>query len=202
MTTLALYRDDGALARAIGALKIPLPPALLEIAGAVPLLVLAIVEGTDVSTGALAAAVAFLILLGGLASGRPHTDRVRWAAPPLLRAAEYGATLYIGAAAGASSQPAALALISVLTFRHYDVVYRLRHQGRTPPAWLDAVSLGWDGRLILGCVLLAAGATGAGYYVLAAILAVLFVCESVASWRHFERAQRPAPYDDEEDIAE
>jgi hypothetical protein len=91
----------------------------------------------------------------------------------------------------------------VLTFRHYDVVYRLRHQGRTPPAWLDAVSLGWDGRLILGCVLLAAGALPAGYFVLAAILAVLFAAESVASWRNFERAQRPALYeDDEEDIAE
>ena len=72
-----------------------------------------------------------------------------------------------------------------------------------PPAWINLVSLGWDGRLILGCVLLAAGALPAGYYALAAIFAVLFVGESVASWRRFGRAQRPATYeDDEEEIAE
>jgi hypothetical protein len=203
MSTLELYRDDGVPARTIGGVKVPLPPALLELIGALPLVVLAFADGADASKGALIAAVAFLVVLGGLASGRPHADRLRWAAPPLLRAAEYGATLYIGAAAAAAGQPAALALIGVLAFRHYDLVYRMRHQGLTPPAWINLASLGWDGRLILGCVLLAAGALPAGYYVLAAIFAVLFVGESVASWRRFGRAQRPATYeDDEEEIAE
>ncbi|MEA2450452.1 MAG: hypothetical protein QOG63_2384 [Thermoleophilaceae bacterium] len=197
-STLELYRDDGVPARMIGGVRIALPPALLELAGTVPLVVFAIVDGTHVSDGALIAAVAFLILMGGLASGRPHLDRLRWAAPPLLRAAEYGATLYLGVHA----QPAALALIGVLTFRHYDTVYRLRHQGTGPPAWINLASLGWDGRLILGCVLLAAGALPAGYFALAAIFAVMFAGESVASWRRFGRAQRPESHEEEEDIAE
>jgi hypothetical protein len=202
MSTLEIYRDDGVPSRMIGGFHVPLPPALLELVGALPLIILAIAKGTAVSDGALIGAVAFLVILGGLASGRPHRDRLRWAAPPLLRAAEYGATLYIGAAAGVSSQPAALALICVLTFRHYDTVYRLRHQGLTPPAWINLASLGWDGRLILGCLLLAAGALPAGYFALAAVFAVLFTGESVASWRRYGRAQRPAMYDDEEEIAE
>jgi hypothetical protein len=202
-TPLEIYRDDGILARMIGGLRVPLPPALLELVGGIPLIVLAVTEGAAVTNEALIGAIAFLILMGGLASGRPHTDSLRWAAPPLLRGAEYGATLYIGAAAGEWAQPAALALVGVITFRHYDTVYRLRHQGLTPPAWLNLLSLGWDGRLIVGCVLLAAGALPEGYFAVAAIFAVVFVGESVASWRRFGSAARPALYeDDEEDIAE
>ena len=58
MNALALYRDDGALARVLGGLRVPVPPALLEIAGAVPLIVLAIVEGVAVETPVLGAASA------------------------------------------------------------------------------------------------------------------------------------------------
>jgi hypothetical protein len=202
--TLATYRDDGILARALGAAgrRIPLPPAILELLGAIPLVVLLVVEGGEVSNAALGAAIAFFILLAGAASGRPHTDRIRWAAPPLLRAGEYTTTLFIGAAAGASSQPAAFALICALAFRHYDLVYRFRHQGVSPPTWIGLLALGWDGRLILGWVLLALGALPAGYFVLAILFGVVFVGESVASWLRFVGAQQPALYDDEEDIAE
>jgi hypothetical protein len=143
-------------------------------------------------------------MFGGLASERPHTDRVHWAAPPLLRLSEYAATLYIGALAGYSSEPAAFALIAVLAFRHYDLVYRFRHQGQSPPGWVGTLGLGWDGRLIAGFVLLAAGALPLGYYVLAGIFALAFVGESIASWRRFGRTQAVGPYEDhdEEEIAE
>jgi hypothetical protein len=172
--------------------------------GVVPLVVLAIVKDDGASNGALAAVLAWLAVFGGLAAGRPHTDRVRWAAPPLLRLAEYGTTLYIGALAGRASPPEAVALIAVLAFRHYDLVYRVRHQGQSPPAWVGALGLGWDGRLIAGFVLLAAGALPLGYYVLAGIFAAAFVGESIASWRRFGRSQAAGPYDDhdEEEIAE
>lgn len=204
-TQLELLRDDGPLARALGALvgrRVPLPPALLEIVGAVPLTVLLVARGGEASNAALAGAIAFFIVLAGLASGRPHTDRLRWAAPPLLRAGEYATTLFVGAAAGASSQPAAFALICALAFRHYDLVYRFRHQGVSPPAWIALFALGWDGRLILGWVLLALGALPAGFFVLAILFGVVFAGESVASWLRFGRAQQPALYDDEEDIGE
>jgi hypothetical protein len=199
------YRDDGLVARLLGAAAgrfVPIAPAVLELIGAVPLVMLMVMDGAGASNAGVAGAIGWLVLFGGLASGRPHRDSVRWAAPPLLRAAEYGATLWIGAVAGGSSQPAAFALICALAFRHYDLVYRFRHQGRMAPTWVGVVGLGWDGRLIIGYVLLAAGALPAGYYALAAIFAVLFAGESIASWRHFGRAEQPAPYDDEEDIAE
>jgi hypothetical protein len=204
-SALESYRDDGLVASLAGALlgrRVPLPPALLELVGIAPLVALAVVKGAATSDAALAGAVAFLVLMGGLASGRPHSDRLRWAAPPLLRVAEYGTTLFIGAAAGHSSQPAAFAFICVLTFRHYDLVYRMRHQGVGAPAWVGVAGLGWDGRLIVGCILLALGALPAGYFALAAIYFVLFVGESVASWRRFGHMQRPALYDDEEDSPE
>jgi hypothetical protein len=203
-TTLESYRDDGLLARAIGRAgrAVPLPPVLLELAGVLPLLVLAVVDGAGASDAAAGGCLAWLVLLGSLASGRPHTDRIRWAAPPVLRASEYGATLYIGALAGQSSQPAAFAVICALAFRHYDLVYRFRHQGLSPPVWVSLFGLGWEGRLILGWVLLALGALPAGYFVLAALFAAVFVGESIASWLRFGRAQQPVLYDDEEDIAE
>jgi hypothetical protein len=205
-TTLESYRDDGPIARLLGVAgrRVPLPPAVLELVGGLPLLVLLLVHGDDASNGAVAAALAFFVLLAGLASGRPHRDRVRWAAPPVLRLVEYSATLYIGALAGRASEPTAFALLCALAFRHYDLVYRFRHQGLYPPAWVSALALGWDGRLILGWVLLALGALPAGYYVLAALFASVFVGESIASWRRFGSAEQPVGYedDDEEDIAE
>jgi hypothetical protein len=204
MTLLETYRDDGPLARLIGAAgrRVPVPPAFLQLVGALPLLVLLIAEGGDASNAALGGAIAAFVVLGGLASGRPHTDRLRWAAPPILRAVEYGTTLFVGAAAGASSEPAAFALICAIAFRHYDLVYRFRHQGLSPPAWIALVGLGWDGRLILGWVLLATRALPAGYFALAILYAVVFVGESVASWVRFGRMQQPVLYEDEEEIAE
>ena len=70
-----------------------------------------------------------------------------------------------------------------------------------PPAWVTAAGLGWDGRLLLGVVLLVAGALPAGFYVLAVLLAALFVTETVAEWRRFRLGQAPV-YDDEEDEAD
>jgi hypothetical protein len=204
VTLLEVYRDDGPLARLLGALGngVPLPPAVLELAGALPLLVIAVIEGDGAPNAAVGLALAWLVVLGGVAGGRPHTDRVRWAAPAVLRLGEYGAILYIGALAGASSGPAAFALICALAFRHYDLVYRFRHQGLSPPVWVSLFGLGWEGRLILGWVLLALGALPAGYFALAALFAAVFVGESIASWLRFGRTHQPVLYDNEEEIAE
>jgi hypothetical protein len=87
----------------------------------------------------------------------------------------------------------------VLAFRHYDLVYRLRHAGTAPPAWLGDLALGWDGRLVLGYILLVAGALPAGFFIAAGLLATAFAAESIAGWRRFGRAPRPVTYEDEED---
>src|SRR6185503_5102832 len=131
----------------------------------------------------VAGVVAFVALAGGVAAGRPLTDRLRWMVPPLLRAIEYAALLWIGAVAGADALPATFALLAAITYHHYDTVYGFRHRGVSPPAWVSALGLGWAGRLVLAVVLLAAGVLPAGFWVLATLIAVLFVGESIAEWR-------------------
>jgi hypothetical protein len=199
---LELYRDDGPIARALGAAQTPLadaPQALLVVAATVPMFVLMAVQGDRASHAAVGAVIGWLVLIGGATSGRPLTGGLRWAVPPLLRLAEYAGLLWIGALGGEHSTPAAFALICALAFRHYDLVYRLRHQGTTPPGWLGNVAGGWDGRLLLGYILLVASALPAGFFVAAGLLATGFVAESIAGWRRFGRAPQPVTYEDEED---
>ena len=199
---LALYRDDGPLARVIGRALRPLgdAPQSLTIAAAIaPMLVLIALKGDEASNAAVGAVLAWLVFVGGATSGREPSDRLRWTVPPALRLAEYAGLLWIGALAGGSAQAAAFALICVLTFRHYDLVYRLRHQGVAPPEWVGNLALGWDGRLVLGYILLVASALPAGFYIAAGLLVTVFVAESIAGWRRFGRAEQPVTYDDEED---
>jgi hypothetical protein len=204
-TALHVYRDDGPLARALGGVlgrALPLPAVALEAAGLVALFVVMGLGGADTALGPAAAVVGWLVLTAGAASGRPHDDRLRWAVPSLLRLGEYAGVLWLAAIAGASSVPAAFALLAAVAFRQYDLVYRLRHRAVAPPVWVGLASLGWDGRLILVWVLLAAGALPAGLYVAAGLLAVVLVGESIAGWARFGRAQRPALYEDEEEDGE
>jgi hypothetical protein len=195
---LRLYRDDGPLARTLGTVgaRVPLPQSALTLAAVVPLLVLVVIEGAAASEALAAAAVAWLVLAGGLASGRPARDRFVWAVPAALRFGEYVGIVWLGAIAAASSDPAAFALVCALAFRHYDLVYRLRHQSSVPPAWVGMVAGGWEGRLIVAWVLMAAGALPAGFYVVAGVLGALFVGESVASWRRFEQRGHGGSYED------
>ena len=203
-SVLDAYRDDGPLATALGRAlgrRIPLPPIALLVVAGLPLLLAIVIKGDDASEGLVAGVVAWAVLLGGLASARPLTDRLRWMVPPALRAIEYAGLLWIGAVAGGDAEPAAFALLCAITYHHYENVYGFRHRGVRPPAWVTAAGLGWDGRLVLGVVLLVAGALPAGFYVLAVLLAALFVTETVAEWRRFRLGQAPV-YDDEEDEAD
>jgi hypothetical protein len=119
----------------------------------------------------------------------------------VLRATEYAGILWIGAVAGADVLPATFALLAAITYHHYETVYGFRHRGVAPPVWVNAVAGGWDGRLVVAVILLAAGALPAGFWILAVALAVLFVTETVAEWRRFNAGQQPV-YDDEEDEAD
>jgi len=197
----ALLRDDGPLARAVGraAAKLPLPGLALLLAGDAVLLAVAAVTGDGASDAVVAAVVLWLILTIGATNTLWPRARFQWAVPPLVRLAEFGTIIWIGAVADA--QPAAYALLAVLTFRHYDLVYRRRHRGEVPPAWLNALAAGWEGRLVIAWLLLVLGALPAGMFVWAGLLAVASVAETVAAWRSFERGARPAEYDDPEDEA-
>ena len=200
-SVLENYRDDGPLATALGRALgrgVRLPAIALLLVAGLPLLVAIVLTGDGASKGLVAGVIAWAILAGGIASARPLTDRLRWLVPPALRAIEYAALLWIGAVAGGDAEPAAFALLCAITYHHYESVYGLRHRGVRPPAWVRAVAGGWDGRLVLAVVLLVAGALPAGFYVLAVLLAALFVAETVAEWRRFRLGQAPV-YDDEED---
>jgi Family of unknown function (DUF5941) len=196
---IAVYRDDGPLARALGALPLRLPGAGLLLIAFLSLIAAIAIGGGDTSHGVAAAVVAWVVLLAGVSSGAPPRPKIRWAEVPLLRATEYVALTWIAALDGPDSYPAAFALLAVLTFRHYDLVYRLRHRGVTPAPWLNALSGGWDSRLVVAFLLLVAGALPAGYFVAAGVLGVAFVAEAVYGWLAVGRVQRPYEYDDEED---
>ncbi len=206
---LETYRDDGPLAATLGhalGRRIPLPAIALLLIGALPGLVAIVVTGADAPRGLVLAAVVWAVLAGGASSGRPLVDPLRWTVPPALRALEYAGLLWIAELAGPSALPAVFALLCVVTYHHYDVVYGQRHRGVRPQRWLQAVAGGWDGRLLVACVLMLAGALPAGLFVAAAILAVLFVGQTVAEWRGVARAQPSghdaAAYGDDEDEAE
>jgi hypothetical protein len=200
-SVLEHYRDDGPIAAAIGAavgdrLRVP-AIAPLVVAG-LPGLVAIAVAGDGAPRGLLAAAIAWAVLFGGLASSRPLADRLRWMVPSALRAIEYAGLLWIASVAGDASLPAVFTLLCAITYHHYDVVYGFRHRGVPLPRWVQAVGGGWDGRLLLGLVLLLAGALPAGFYATAAAVAALFIGTTISQWRHIGRAERPV-YDDEED---
>jgi Family of unknown function (DUF5941) len=200
-TTLELYRDDGPLAQALGnalGRYVPLPPIALVVAGALPMFAALAIDGARASDGLAGLCIGWLILIGGISSGRPNADRLRWAVAPVLRVAEYGAVLWLGALAGGSAPASAFALLCVIAFRHYELVYRLRYHGVPPPPWVGNAGGGWDLRLLLGFLLMAASLLPAGFYAMAGLLAVLFVGESVAYWTRAQRTEQIVQYEDEE----
>jgi hypothetical protein len=200
VTTLEIYRDDGPLARVLGAMlgaRIPVPPVALITAGVLPLVALIAFDGSGASDAAAGLALAWLVVTGGVSSGRPHADRLRWVVIPVLRLGEYGGILWLAALAGGSGPAAAFALLAALAFRHYDLVYRLRYQGVPPPRWVGDLAGGWEGRLLAGWMLLVVDAAP-GFFALAAVLGALFVGESIASWTRIQRARAVVAYEDEE----
>jgi hypothetical protein len=198
----AVYRDDGPVALAIGRMLGRAPALALLLAGTGGLLALIAIAGGDASTGLAAAGIAWAIVLNGASSATWPRESFVWAVPPLVRLGEYAGLLWIATIDGGGSHAAAFALLAALAYRHYDLVYGLRHRAELPPAWLNALAAGWDGRLVIAWVLLAAGALPAGYFVWAALIGVAAVAASVMAWRRFERGRRPAEYDDAEDEGE
>ncbi|MGH2949285.1 MAG: DUF5941 domain-containing protein, partial [Solirubrobacteraceae bacterium] len=123
--------------------------------------------------------------------------RLRWTATPAARLCELAGLLWLAALAGDSALPAAFALLAAIAYRGYDLLYRVRQRGVTPAPWVNALALGWDGRLVLGFILLAAGALPAGFYLWAAIAGAAFVGESAAAW--LPGGHDPGGYDQEDD---
>jgi len=193
-----LFRDDGPVSRAIGRAlgRVPVPAMAPLVLGPLGVLALAFIVGADASLAVTAAGVAWLLLTLGFTSARWPKPSFHWAVPSLVRLGEYATLAWL--AATADALPAAYALLGVLAFRHYDLAYRLRHRGETPPAWLNTLAAGWDGRVILAWVLLAAGLLPAAMYAWAALLGAASVAETVVSWRRFGRGFGGGDYDEKD----
>jgi hypothetical protein len=196
---VALYRDDGAVARLLARAgrRVPVPGWLPAVLAAAGLGVAIAVTGSGAATGTAAAVVAGVVVLGGLAAGRDDRGALRWLVPPALRACELAGLLWIAAVAGDAALPAAFALMAVVALRAYTLADAVRFRGVPPAAWLTALSAGWDGRLLLAVLLLALDLLPAGFYVWAALLGVALVAESATGWAT-ARPPRGAALDDGE----
>ncbi len=198
--TLELYRDDGPLGRLLGRfLGHPRVPAeALVVLALAPVAGLLIAEGEAVSDGALGIAVAWAVVVGGASSGCSHLGRFVWAVPTLLRLLEYGTLVWMVRSDSVDAVPGAFALLCAIAFRHYDIVYRLRHRREPPPDWINWVGLGWEGRLILVYLLVVLGTVPWSLYAAALLLAVVSVTESALVW--VRASARGMEDDDDEDL--
>lgn len=182
------YRDDGLLAEAAGRLRLPVPSLAITY---LALIVLAagLVTGAAGGPYDIASIVGFVVLalVGG--AGRPH-ERLQWLVPPGLRIGEYAAIGYLAWWGDPATFGPVYALLSVLAFHHYDIVYRLRHQQVAPPRRVRLLGGGWDGRLIVVLVCALAGALGPAVFVLLGWCGLLYVTDSVASWIRVGRDER------------
>jgi hypothetical protein len=187
VSALRHYRDDGPLAelggRLLGRSSTALP---WTSAALLPLLAVLVVPAQQAPL-ALAAAALVAAPLAGRARAGAHAGRLDWLVPPLLRVAEYGALLLLAAGQGAATVPACYALLAALAYHHYDLVYRLRDRGESPPSWLRRGGLGWEGRLVAAAALAAADVLRPALYAAAVLLLVVYVAEGTLAWRRSER---------------
>lgn len=193
---LLAYRDDGPVAVGLGRLaRGQLPPLPPLIVAAVVTLVL-LIAGVDGQTGLVLLAPVLALLLAGPGSTHPHTGRLDWAAPVIIRVIEYGYLATVGFSHGVP-KPLAYALLVVLAFHHYDTVYRTR-QRLWPAAWVFGAGLGWDGRMLIAGIAAIVHIATLMYAVLTVYLGILFVAESIHTWSRTNQRGVMADLEEEE----
>ncbi|MFD0904027.1 DUF5941 domain-containing protein [Actinomadura sediminis] len=176
---LRVYRDDGPLARALGVLARGGLPPVPGAAGAAVLTTVLLVAGEGGNPDPALFAPVIAVLLIGPASAHPHTGRLDWTAPPMIRGIEYGYLTVLGFA-HAVAAPLVFALVALLALHHHDTVHRTRRGPRRQR--LLRAGLGWEGRLLIVACGGLSGSLPFAYAALAAYLGVLFGGEGVAAW--------------------
>src|SRR5690606_2719079 len=107
-------------------------------------------------------------------------DRSAWTSPGLLRAAEYALVIAVGADAGAPT--AAYAVVAVLAFRYYDVIYRVRVLRMPPSSWALYVAGGWQLRMVVVWAGVVADETPSVLWAMAAWVVAVAVVDSAVGW--------------------
>lgn len=178
---LQAYRDDGPLAPIVAARPVPAPSLLLTALASAAAAVGLLADRGTVGPWSLAGIAVFVVvgMLGG--AGREH-PQVQWLVPPLLRGGEYGIVAVLTLRAEPSALWLAYALLAAVAFHQYDIVYRLRHQRKAPPALIARFGGGWEGRTIIVTIAAVAGILAPTLAVLAVWCGALFVSESMRSW--------------------
>lgn len=120
------------------------------------------------------------------------THPLAWLLPPLLRLLEYGTLIALTVLTARDALPFCFAFLAVQACHQYDTLYRLRHQGSPPASWVRAVGGGWEGRILVACVLALTGALGPGLLAGAIALGLVYAAESATSWTGF--AGRPVEH--------
>lgn len=119
--------------------------------------------------------------LYALAYGPGPRGRLGWMAPSVARTTEMAVLVTLAWATAAPDGVAVFALLAAGAWRHYDVIYRIRHQHVLPdrPAWLAL--LGTEGRVLVAIgLLLAFGASAWLWFAL--YLGLVAVADSLWSW--------------------
>jgi hypothetical protein len=186
-TSLLLrLRDDGALARTLGALVrgslIPLPPTVL---GLLAVSALAVVGLHDLP-GVLMIAPAAVMLLAAPGSAHPHAGRFDWLIPSLLLGAQVLCLTAVGLGARVP-EPVIFVLVAALLMRYTDLAFPRRPvmlaKPRRPGEQRGerGTALGWEGRLLLAGVAAALGIATLAYLALTAYLGLLILAKVVVS---------------------
>jgi hypothetical protein len=127
--------------------------------------------------------VGYAVALGlfALAYGPGPRGRLGWMSPAVARSTEMVVLIAVAWTADTASWVAVFALLAASAWRHYDVIYRIRHQQVLPgrAGWLAL--LGTEGRVLLAIVIALAVGLG-GWSWLAVYLAVVAVADSLWSW--------------------
>lgn len=200
--TTRAYRDDGLLAELLGRTlgrRLPVGALPLALLGAVPLgIAAALAKGA--STLPLGLALLWCALVMGAGAGRPHDRPRTWLVPAIVRGTEYAVLLRLAVLSGDPAAPAACyALLGVLAFSHYDLIFRRQQRGAPPPRWLRWAGGGWELRLLAAYSLLLLGWLPTGLLAAAVGLAAGYAGESLASWRAAGPTRRLGRHHDPED---
>ena len=192
---LLRLRDDGALARALGALVrgnlLPLPPALLGLAAIAALGLL----GFQGLPWVLMIAPAVVMLLAAPGSEHPHTGRFDWLVPAVLFGAQILYLTAIGRGAGVPG-PVIFGLAAALLLRYADLAVPGRPvilaRSRTPgeAGGERGTALGWEGRLLIAGLAAAMGIATFAYLALTVYFGFLIGAKVVTSF--VARQEEPA----------
>ncbi|MDX3451598.1 DUF5941 domain-containing protein [Streptomyces sp. ME02-8801-2C] len=140
------------------------------------------------------------VLTSSIAVLRPLDGALDWLVPPFFRAAEYGTVLLLAGKAEANGAlPAAFGLVAAVAYHHYDTVYRIRGNAGAPPRWLVRACGGHEGRTLLVVVLaalLSASQFVVALTVLAVVVALLVLAESIRYWVAAHQGGAPAVHDE------